>query len=55
MLDRAVTLGFGIGDNCLANGERANSVGHDLIVSGNSALVGFFGPSALEVGEQLPA
>jgi len=47
---RSVTLGFGIGDNCQFLGEPANTVGHDLVVAGNTALVGFFGPSALEVG-----
>jgi hypothetical protein len=47
---RAVTLGFGIGDNCARNGLEANTIGHDLIVTDNSALDGFFGPSALEVG-----
>jgi hypothetical protein len=44
--DRSVTLGFAIGDNC----GSGNTVGHDLIVTGNSALAGFFGPSALQVG-----
>ncbi len=48
--DRAVTLGFGIGDNCAAHGLAENVIGNDLIVIGNSALVGFFGPSSLEVG-----
>jgi hypothetical protein len=48
--DREVTLGFGIGDNCVANGLVANTIGHDLIVVGNAALAGVFGPSALEVG-----
>ena len=50
MARRAVTLGFGIGDNCARNGREANTIGHDLIVVDNSALVGFFGPSSLEVG-----
>jgi hypothetical protein len=50
IVGRAVTLGFGIGDNCARNGLEANTIGHDLIVTDNSALVGFFGPSALEVG-----
>jgi hypothetical protein len=48
--DRAVTLGFGIGEQCAGNGFPANSVGHDLIVTGNTALAGFFGPSSLRVG-----
>jgi hypothetical protein len=47
---RTVTLGFGIGDNCARNGREANTIGHDLIVTDNTAAVGFFGPSALEVG-----
>jgi hypothetical protein len=50
VLDRAVTLGFGIADNCIFFGEQGNTIGHDLVVTGNSALVGPFGPSALEVG-----
>ena len=49
MTNREVTLGFGIGDNCARNGREANTIGHDLIVTDNSALVGFFGPSSLEV------
>jgi hypothetical protein len=50
VVGRSVTLGFGIGDNCARNGLRPNTIGHDLIVTDNTALVGFFGPSALEVG-----
>jgi hypothetical protein len=48
--NRSVTLGFGIGNVCLPNGEPSNTVGHDLIVTGNHALNGFFGPSSLFVG-----
>jgi hypothetical protein len=51
MTNREVTLGFGIGDNCARNGREANTIGHDLIVTDNAALVGFFGPSSLEVGD----
>jgi hypothetical protein len=47
---RSVTLGMGIGDQCAGSGRAANTIAHDLIVTDNSALVGFFGPSALEVG-----
>jgi hypothetical protein len=48
--NRSVTLGFGIGNICARNGEPSNTIGHDLVVSGNTALVGFFGPSSLNVG-----
>jgi hypothetical protein len=47
---RAVTLGFGIGDRCADQGRAANTIGRDLIVTDNSALEGFFGPSSIEVG-----
>src|SRR5205823_11322747 len=52
MNGRAVTLGFSIGDEeaCASNGEPPVTVGHDLVVTGNSALSGFFGPSSLDVG-----
>jgi hypothetical protein len=50
MTNRAVTLGVGLGDNCVFFGELPNAIGHDLVFSGNAALSGFFGPSALEVG-----
>ena len=50
MTNRSVTLGIGLGDNCLFFGELPNTIGRDLIFSGNTALSGFFGPSALEVG-----
>ncbi|MDQ3879510.1 MAG: hypothetical protein M3295_00265 [Chloroflexota bacterium] len=50
MANRAVTLGVGIGDNCAMLGRPPVTVGRDLVVTGSSALVGFFGPSALEVG-----
>ncbi len=48
--NREVTLGIGLGNICAGNGEPANTVGHDLVVTGNSALAGFFGPSSIEVG-----
>lgn len=40
--DRAVTLGIGI---------RGDTVGRDLVLSNDSALSGFFGPSSLDVVE----
>src|SRR3954454_17738283 len=49
--NRSVTLGFGIGNICARNGHPANTVGHDMVITGNTALVGFFGPSALIVGD----
>ena len=50
--DRPVTLGFSIGDEqaCAGTGREPDTIGHDLVVTSNSALSGFFGPSALEVG-----
>jgi hypothetical protein len=50
--NRSVTLGFTIGDEeaCANNGQGMNTIGHDLVVSGNSALSGFFGPSSIDVG-----
>jgi hypothetical protein len=53
MTARSVTLGFSIGDEeaCAGNGEPPVTVGHDLVVTGNSALSGFFGPSSLDVGD----
>jgi hypothetical protein len=47
--NRSVTLGFTIGDE-EACGNSGNAIGQDLVVTGNSALSGFFGPSAIEVG-----
>jgi hypothetical protein len=49
--NRSVTLGFGIGNICARDGLRANTVGRDMVITGNTALVGFFGPSALIVGD----
>jgi carbonic anhydrase/acetyltransferase-like protein (isoleucine patch superfamily) len=51
--DRSVTVGFSIGDEeaCAGNGLGPNTIGHDLIVTGDSALSNaFFGPSSLEIG-----
>lgn len=48
--NRAVTLGIGFGDECAFRGQAPNTIGHDLVFSNDSALVGFFGPSALEIG-----
>lgn len=50
MTDRTETLGLGLGDNCPRNGRPGNTIGHDLVVTRSAAVVGFFGPSALEVG-----
>jgi hypothetical protein len=49
--NRSVTLGFGIGNICARNGQPANTVGRDMIITGNTALAGVFGPSALIVGD----
>jgi hypothetical protein len=49
IVDRSVTLGIGMGSHCAERGEGLNSIGRDLIVTGNHALDGFFGPSALQV------
>jgi hypothetical protein len=51
LVNRAVTFGVGIGDNCPPNGLPANTIGHDLVVTGNSGLANdFFSPFPLEVG-----
>jgi hypothetical protein len=55
MTNRWVTLGFSIGDStppfsaCI--GDQPVTVGHDLVVTNDTALSGFFGPSPLEVGD----
>lgn len=55
MENRWVTLGFSIGDStppfsaCI--GTQPDTVGHDLVVTNDTALAGFFGPSSLEVGD----
>lgn len=49
--NRTVSLGFGIESSpCPLQGEPPNTVGHDLIVTGNTAARGFFGPSSLRIG-----
>ena len=48
--NRAVTLGLGLGSQCAGQGRPADTVGHDLVFTGNTALAGFFGPSQLAVG-----
>ena len=48
--NRSVTLGIGLGTICARNGQPANTIGRDLVVTGNTALAGVFGPSALIVG-----
>ena len=50
IVDRAVSLGIGFGDECSRNGQKPNTVGHDLILTHDSAESGFFGPSVIEVG-----
>ena len=48
--DRSVTLGFGIASfGCLSNGEPGNTIGHDLVVTGNTAVASRFG-SSLRIG-----
>ena len=55
MTNRWVTLGFSIGDSTPSfspcTGDQPDSVGHDLVVTNDKALAGFFGPSSLEVGD----
>jgi hypothetical protein len=48
--NRSVTLGIGVG-GCAVNGLPSNTIGRDLIMTGNHALDGFFGPSSLNVGD----
>jgi len=48
--NRAVTLGIGLGPQCAGQGKAADTIGHDLVFTGNTALVGFVGPSQLAVG-----
>jgi hypothetical protein len=48
IVDRTVNFGIGFGDNC--SGRQPNTVGHDLVFSNDSAEIGFFGPSVIEVG-----
>jgi hypothetical protein len=51
IVDRSVTLGIGLGSHCAERGDGTNTIGRDLIVEGNHALDGIFGPSALQVVE----
>ena len=48
--DRTVNLGIGLGAQCAGNGAPANTIGRDLVVTGNEALSGVFGPSSIRVG-----
>jgi hypothetical protein len=48
--NRTVNFGIGVGGNCADNGKPPNTVGRDLIVTGNTAVPGFFGPSSIKVG-----
>jgi hypothetical protein len=48
IVDRTVNFGIGFGDNC--SGREPNTVGHDLILTHDSAVSSFFGPSVIEVG-----
>ena len=48
--NRTVNLGINLGALCAANGQQPNTIGRDLIVTGNSAESGFFGPSSIRVG-----
>jgi len=47
--NRSVNLGIGFGGHCEANGQHANDVGHDLVMTGLSAETGVFGPSSINV------
>ena len=48
--DRTVNLGTGAGATCLTNGQHADTIGRDLVVTGNTAVSGVFGPSSIRVG-----
>jgi hypothetical protein len=50
--NRTVTLGIGIASfGCESSGEGGNTIAHDLVVTGNTAASGFFGPSGLRIGD----
>ena len=55
MTDTVVDFGFTIGDtgaNEGCDGSQGNTIGHDLVVTGNSALSNdFFGPSSIDVDD----
>jgi hypothetical protein len=46
--NRTVDLGFGVG-NCARSGQPSDTIGRDLIITGNNAVSGFFGPSSLNI------
>jgi hypothetical protein len=48
--NRSVTLGIAFGGQCAGQGKLPNTIGHDLVITGNTALVGFFGPSSIQIG-----
>jgi hypothetical protein len=48
--DRTVNLGIGLGGQCAGNGVPADTIGRDLVVTGNHAASGVFGPSSINVG-----
>jgi hypothetical protein len=45
--NRTVNLGLGFGGHCEANGQHPNDVGHHLVITGVSAVPGFFGASSI--------
>jgi hypothetical protein len=47
--NRTVNLGIGFGGHCEANGQHANNVGHDLVMTGLTAKPGCCGPSSINV------
>lgn len=48
--NRTVTLGFGIAAlGCDFENQPGNTIDHDLVVTGNTAAVGVFGPSSLRI------
>jgi hypothetical protein len=50
--NRTVTLGFGIAAaGCAFDNQPGNTIDHDLVVTGNTAAIGFFGPSSLRIAD----
>ena len=47
--NRTVNLGLGFGGHCEANGQHANDVGHDLVMTGLSSVPGCCGPASIVV------
>jgi hypothetical protein len=47
--NRTVTLGIGLGGHCAERGESADAIGRDLIMTGDHAASGVFGPSSIQV------